>query len=78
MYKYTDVEGSFGGDRNVAQSCDYIENTEYTLSMGPAWCGSVGWVSSWEPKGRWFNSWSGHMPGLWARSLAGGVREATN
>ena len=26
----------------------------------------------------WFNSQSGNMPGLWARSLVGGVGEATN
>ena len=31
-----------------------------------------------EPKGCWFNSQSGHMPGLRARSPVGGKREATN
>ena len=30
-----------------------------------------------EPKGCWFNSQSGHTPGLQARSLVGGLREAT-
>ena len=30
-----------------------------------------------EPKGRWFNSQSGHTPGSWARSPVGGPREAT-
>ena len=36
---------------------------------GSDWCGSVGWVSSSKTKGRWFNSWSGHMPGLQVQSL---------
>ena len=43
----------------------------------PGWCGSVDWVLACEPKGHWFDSQSGHMPGLRARSPAGGVREAT-
>ena len=38
-------------------------------------CGSVGWALSHELKGCWFDSQSGHMPGLWTRSLVGGVRE---
>ena len=36
--------------------------TEYT--DGRAWCGSTDWVLSCEPKGRWFDSQSGYMPGL--------------
>ena len=31
-----------------------------------------------KPEGRQFDSQSGHMPGSWARSPVGGVREATN
>ena len=46
--------------------------------MSPDWCGSVGWSSSHKLKGCWFDSQSGHMPGLQARSLVGGVQEATN
>ena len=34
-------------------------------------CGSVGWVSSHKAKGRLFDSWSGHMPGLWVWSRLG-------
>ena len=45
--------------------------------MGPGWCGSVDWVLACEPKGRWFHSQSGHMPGLRARCPVGGAREAT-
>ena len=41
------------------------------------WCGSVDWGQAWEQKGCWFDSRSGHMPGLQARSPVGGVREAT-
>ena len=44
----------------------------------PGWCGSADSVMACKQKGRRFNSQSGHMPGLWARSLVGGVREATN
>ena len=46
----------------------------------PDWWGpgSIGWVSSHKPKGHWFDFHSGHMPGLQARSLVGGVQEATN
>ena len=37
----------------------------------PDWCGSVGWVSSCKVKGCWFDSWSGHMPGLWVQTPVG-------
>ena len=36
-----------------------------------------GWMPDWEPKGRQFDSQSGHMPGLRARSPLGGAWEAT-
>ena len=38
---------------------------------GPGWCGSVDWAWACEPKGCWFDSQSGHTPGLWARSPVG-------
>ena len=41
------------------------------------WCGSVGWALACKPKGHWFDSQSGHMPGLQARSPVGGTQEAT-
>ena len=43
----------------------------------PSWWGSEDWAPACEPKGHWFNSQSGHMPGLWARSPVGGAREET-
>ena len=43
----------------------------FKKTTGPGWCGSVDWVPAWEPKGRQFDSQTGHMPGLWARSPAG-------
>ena len=43
----------------------------------PGWCGSVDWVLAWEPKVRWFDSQSEHMPGLQDRSPVGGAWEAT-
>ena len=45
------------------------------LSSG--WCGSVDWMPVCKPKGHQFNSQSGHMPGLQARSPVGGAWEAT-
>ena len=46
-----------------------------TLSSG--WCSSVDWVQALEPKGCWFDSRSGHMPGLKARSPVGDAWEVT-
>ena len=43
----------------------------------PGWCSSVDWTLACEPKGRQFDSQSGHMPGLWVRSLVEGGRKAT-
>ena len=43
----------------------------------PGWCGSVDWVPACELGCCQFDSQSGHMPGLLARSLVGGMREAT-
>ena len=40
-------------------------------------CGSVDWALACEPRGYWFDSQSGHRPGFWARSPAGGAWEAT-
>ena len=44
---------------------------------GPGWCDSGDWAPACKPKGCWFNSQSGHMPGLQARSPIGGTCEAT-
>lgn len=42
--------------------------------VGPGRCGSVDCALACEPKGRWFYAQSGDKPGLWARSLVGGMR----
>ena len=47
------------------------------IVQSPGWCGLVDWAQAWEPKGRWFDSQSGHRPGLQTRSPVEGVREAT-
>ena len=47
------------------------------LTVGPGWCGSADWVPACKPKGRRFDSQSGHMPGLRTRSPVGGTWEAT-
>ena len=58
---------------------DYWEQgTLFKMISGPDWCGSVAWASFHKPRSCPFDSWSGHMPGLWARSLVEGVQEATN
>ena len=49
----------------------------FFFSLGPGWCVSVDWVPACEPKGHWFDSQLGCIPGLWARSLVGGVPETT-
>ena len=46
-------------------------------TRSPSWCGSVDAVPACKPKGHWFGSQSGYMPGFQARSPLGGVREAT-
>ena len=48
-----------------------------SLIISPGWCGSVDWAPAYEPKGRQFDSQSGHMPGLQDRFPVGGVWEAT-
>ena len=37
----------------------------------PGWCGSMGWALPCKLRGPQFDSWSGHMPGLQARSQVG-------
>ena len=58
----------------------YSASTYYCILMitSPGWCDSVGRALSHQPKGCWSESQSGHVPELWARSLVGGVQEATN
>ena len=56
--------------QTLTQRC--IESWE-----SPGWYGSVDWVPVCEPNGCQFNSQSGHMPGLWARSPVGDAQEAT-
>ena len=45
---------------------------------GPGWCSSVDCMPTCEPNGHQFDSQSEHIPGLWARSPVGGMREATD
>ena len=46
--------------------------------INPGLCGLVGWVLACEPKGCQFDSWLRYMPGMQARSPAGGVQEAAD
>ena len=52
----------------------WLENKDIT---GSGRCGSVDGAPACKPKGHRFDSHSGHMPGLWARSPVGGAQEAT-
>ena len=52
-------------------------NTIKFLEKCPPWCGSVDWALACEPKGHRFDSQSGHMPGLQAKSPVGDGQEAT-
>ena len=60
-------------DSNLKQE----EHSLLIMNIRPCWCGSVDRVPTYKPKGHQFHSQSGHMPGLQARSPAGGTREAT-
>ena len=48
----------------------------WIVSIG--WYSSVDWAWAWEPKDCQFNSQSGHMPGLQARSPVGSVQPHTD
>ena len=47
------------------------------IEISPGWCSSVDWAPTCNPKGCRFDSQSGHMPGLRARSPVGGVQGVT-
>ena len=58
----------------------YIKLRGVTLRLtffSVCWCGSVHWPQASKPKSRHFDSQSGHMPGLQARSPVGGAWETT-
>ena len=52
---YTKVAGSIPPSGHIQES-----------NNGPGWCGSVDWALACKPRGCWFESQSGHMPGLQA------------
>ena len=54
-----------------------LNTVKKNFPPSPGWCGSVDWVPVCEPKGCQFDSQSGHMLGLQARSTGGGVWQAT-
>lgn len=66
----------------VADFKKHTPNFGKICRASPECCGSGSWVSSCEPKGRLFDSRSGHLPGFPSRSSAGGGggggREATD
>ena len=58
------------GNESSSQEAQNFKNGN-CMGIGPGWCCSVGCALAYKGKSHWFNSWSGHLPGLW------GV-EATN
>ena len=44
--------------------CPTSPLTYLNVNFSRSWCGSVDGTPACEPKGRWFDSQSGHMPGL--------------
>ena len=68
----SDILESSAGTTTVTFSNDSISSLEVLMQdISHDRCGSVGCVSSHKAKGHWFNSWSGHMPGLWVQSPVG-------
>ena len=65
----------------VQTSLPVLKATYFNLlhrsSANPVWCGSVDSAPACKPKGRQFDSQSGHMPGWQARSPVRGAGEAT-
>ena len=45
----------------------WFKNNEIALA------GVAQWIERCKPGGQWFDSKSGHMPGLWTRSPVGGT-----
>ena len=76
--KFHLLGGYFHHIGEKAKANRFITCLQDSKELGSPW---LVWLSrlstSFEPKGRWFNSHSGHMPGLSARFLEGDVREAT-
>ena len=57
---------------SLSHCLSFIENLLSPTSS----CGSVDWTWACRLKGWQFDSQSGHMPGLWARSSVAGMQEA--
>ena len=62
----------------VHHKCFCINLNSLNIFICPGWHGSMDWVLACKLKGRWFDSPSGHMPGLRARSPVEGVREGNH
>ena len=71
---YTIVKIYWSEHLKLVNLCKVYLNKERAL---PGWCGSVDWALACKPKGCWFGSQSGHMPGLQARSPVGDAWETT-
>ena len=52
------------GPTNWATLARAVCGFKKLINTCPGWRGSVDWVLAYEPESRWFDSQSGHMPGL--------------
>ena len=43
---------------------NFFGESNKIMYISSGWCGSVDWIPACEPKGHWFDSQSGYMPGL--------------
>ena len=64
-------------DRSTREPCKCGRNTDIGQSSPIDWVWLSALSAACKPRDRWFDSQSGHMPGLWARSPGGGMQEAT-
>ena len=54
-----------------------MKSEQEVKRVAPGWCSSVDWAWACKPKGCWFDSQLGHMPGLQTRSPVGDTWGAT-
>ena len=76
MWLYKEVSRVYPCHHLDRKSLSYV--TYYIKYYQSDPCGSVGWALSCKAKGRWFDSQSGHMPGLLPSPPQGTLWEATD
>ena len=75
---FAKVEQKMAENKKVKQKMAEVLKGIKIAKFSPDWCGSVDWVPAYQPQGYWFDSQSGHMPGLQVGSPSGGMWKATS